>query len=260
MRQNRLRENLIGFNTIVVRELKRVMRIWVQTLVPPVITATLYFIIFGSLIGRRVGQMDGFDYMSYIAPGLIMMQVITNAYTNVVSSFFGAKFGRHIEELMVSPLPNSYIIMGYVAGGVLRGLLVGALVTCVALFFTKLHVVHPFITIAVALLTSVVFALGGLINAVYAKKFDDVTIIPTFVLTPLTYLGGVFYSINMLPQGLQLASRANPILYMVNAFRFGILGTSDIGIETAFIIIIVFLVALYGFATYLLNKGVGMRT
>ncbi|HEX2668407.1 MAG TPA: ABC transporter permease [Gammaproteobacteria bacterium] len=257
---SRLRENLVGFGTIVNREITRVLRIWVQTLVPPVITATLYFVIFGSLIGRRVGQMDGFDYMAYIAPGLIMMQVLTNAYTNVVSSFFGAKFGRHIEELMVSPLPNSYIIMGYVAGGVLRGLLVGALVTAVALLFTDLHVAHPLITISVVLLTAMVFSIGGLINAVYAKKFDDVTIIPTFVLTPLTYLGGVFYSIHMLPDGLQAVSRANPILYMVNAFRFGILGVSDIGIYTAYGIILLSLVVLYLLALFLLHRGVGMRS
>ncbi|HEX7964507.1 MAG TPA: ABC transporter permease [Gammaproteobacteria bacterium] len=257
---SRLRENLVGFGTIVNREITRVLRIWVQTLVPPVITATLYFVIFGSLIGRRVGQMDGFDYMAYIAPGLIMMQVLTNAYTNVVSSFFGAKFGRHIEELMVSPLPNSYIIMGYVAGGVLRGLLVGALVTAVALLFTDLHVAHPLVTISVVLLTAMVFSIGGLINAVYAKKFDDVTIIPTFVLTPLTYLGGVFYSIHMLPDGLQAVSRANPILYMVNAFRFGILGVSDIGIYTAYGIILLSLVVLYLLALFLLRRGVGMRS
>jgi ABC-2 type transport system permease protein len=257
---SRVRENFVGFQTIVNREMSRVLRIWVQTLVPPVITATLYFIIFGSLIGRRVGPMGGFDYMAYIAPGLIMMQVLTNAYTNVVSSFFGAKFGRHIEELMVSPLPTGYIIMGYVAGGVLRGLLVGALVTAVALFFTDLHIVHPLITVSVVLLTAMVFSIGGLINAVYAKKFDDVTIIPTFVLTPLTYLGGVFYSIDLLPQGLQAASRGNPILYMVNAFRFGILGVSDISIYTAYAIILLSLVVLYCFAHYLLEKGVGMRS
>jgi len=257
---NRFRHNIIGFQTIVNREMSRVLRIWVQTLVPPVITATLYFIIFGNLIGRRVGQMGGYDYIAYIAPGLIMMQVLTNAYTNVVSSFFGAKFGRHIEELMVSPLPNSYIIMGYVAGGVLRGLLVGALVTVVALFFTDLHIQHPLITFSVVLLTAIVFSVAGLINAVYAKKFDDVTIIPTFVLTPLTYLGGVFYSIHMLPDSLQAVSRANPILYMVNAFRYGILGESDISIYTAFTIILLSLVVLYLFALYLLNKGVGMRS
>lgn len=257
---NRVRENLIGFNTIVIRELRRVLRIWIQTLVPPAITMTLYFIIFGSLIGRRVGTVGDHPYMAYIAPGLIMMSVLTNAYTNVVSSFFGAKFGRHIEELLVSPLPNSYIIMGYVTGGVLRGVLVGAIVTGIALFFTDLRVAHPLVTLSVVLLTAVVFSIGGLINAVYAKKFDDVTIIPTFVLTPLTYLGGVFYSISMLPPSWQAVSKANPILYMVNAFRYGILGVSDIDIYTAYTIILLSLVALYCFALYLLNKGVGMRS
>ena len=256
----RVKENFIGFGTIVNREMTRVMRIWIQTLVPPAITTTLYFIIFGSLIGRRVGQMGGYDYMAYIAPGLIMMQVITNSYANVVSSFFGAKFGRHIEELLVSPLPNSYIVLGYITGGVLRGLLVGGLVTVIALFFTDLHIAHPLVTLSVVLFTAIVFSLGGLINAVYAKKFDDVTIVPTFVLTPLTYLGGVFYSIGMLPGVWQMISRANPILYMVNAFRYGILGVSDIPITTAYTIILLSMLALYAFSIYLLNKGVGMRS
>ena len=257
---NRVRENLIGFNTIVIRELKRVLRIWVQTLVPPAITSTLYFIIFGTLVGRRIGPMGGYDYAAYIAPGLIMMQVITNSYANVVSSFFGAKFGRHIEELMVSPLPNSYIVLGYITGGVLRGLLVGGMVTVIALFFTDLHIVHPLITISVVLFTAIVFSLGGLINAVYAKKFDDVTIIPTFVLTPLTYLGGVFVPVAMLPGFMQTVSLANPILYMVNAFRYGMLGRSDIDIYTAYAIILLFMIGLYFYARYLLDRGVGMRT
>jgi len=257
---NRVRENLIGFNTIVIRELKRVLRIWVQTLVPPAITSTLYFIIFGTLVGRRIGPMGGYDYAAYIAPGLIMMQVITNSYANVVSSFFGAKFGRHIEELMVSPLPNSYIVLGYITGGVLRGLLVGGMVTVIALFFTDLHIVHPLITISVVLFTAIVFSLGGLINAVYAKKFDDVTIVPTFVLTPLTYLGGVFVPVAMLPGFMQNISLANPILYMVNAFRYGMLGRSDIDIYTAYAIILLFMVGLYFYARYLLDRGVGMRT
>jgi ABC-2 type transport system permease protein len=260
MHMNRVRENLIGFNTIVIRELKRVLRIWVQTLVPPAITSTLYFIIFGTLVGRRIGPMGGYDYAAYIAPGLIMMQVITNSYANVVSSFFGAKFGRHIEELMVSPLPYSYIVLGYITGGVLRGLLVGGMVTVIALFFTDLHIVHPLITISVVLFTAIVFSLGGLINAVYAKKFDDVTIVPTFVLTPLTYLGGVFVPVAMLPGFMQNISLANPILYMVNAFRYGMLGRSDIDIYTAYAIILLFMVGLYFYARYLLDRGVGMRT
>lgn len=260
MRISRFRENYIGFQTIVIKEVGRVLRIWIQTLVPPAITMTLYFIIFGSLIGSRVGQLGGFSYMAYIAPGLIMMSVITSSYANVVSSFFGAKFGRHVEELLVSPLPNYMIVLGYVAGGVVRGLLVGILVTFIALFFTRLHMVHPFVTLSVVILTAVVFSLGGLINAVFAKKFDDVTIVPTFILTPLTYLGGVFYSINMLPVVWQHIARVNPILYMVNAFRYGILGVSDIGIGTAYAIILFSIIGLFSFSLYLLHNGVGLRS
>jgi ABC-2 type transport system permease protein len=220
---------------------------------------TLYFIIFGNLIGRRIGTMDGFDYMQYIAPGLIMMSVITNSYGNVVSSFFGAKFGRHIEEMLVSPMSNATIVIGHVAGGVLRGMLIGLLVTIIALFFTRLEVQHPFITVSIVLLSSVVFSLAGFINAVFAKKFDDISIVPTFVLTPLTYLGGVFYSISMLPEFWQTVSLANPILYMVNAFRYGILGTSDINIGVAYGILLVFVVVLFAACVQLLNRGVGIR-
>lgn len=251
--------NLIALKTIVRKEIVRVLRIWVQTIVPPAITMTLYFIIFGNLIGRRIGTMDGFDYMQFIAPGLIMMSVITNSYGNVVSSFFGAKFGRHIEEMLVSPMSNATIILGHVAGGVLRGVLVGLLVTVIALFFTKLEVRHPLITISVVLLSSVVFALAGFINAVFARKFDDISIVPTFVLTPLTYLGGVFYSISLLPEFWQTVSLANPILYMVNAFRFGILGTSDIDIIKAYAILLVFVVVLFTACFQLMHRGVGIR-
>jgi ABC-2 type transport system permease protein len=254
-----LKLNLVAMQTIVRKEMIRVLRIWVQTIVPPAITMTLYFIIFGNLIGRRIGTMDGFDYMQYIAPGLIMMSVITNSYGNVVSSFFGAKFGRHIEEMIVAPMSNATIIIGHVVGGVLRGLLVGLLVTVVALFFTRLEVQHPLITISIVLLSSTVFALAGLINAVFARKFDDISIVPTFVLTPLTYLGGVFYSISLLPEFWQNVSRANPILYMVNAFRYGILGTSDIGIGTAYTILLVFVVGLFSVCLFLLNRGIGIR-
>ncbi|MDJ0906231.1 MAG: ABC transporter permease [Woeseiaceae bacterium] len=254
-----LKLNLIAMQTIVRKEMIRVLRIWVQTIVPPAITMTLYFIIFGNLIGRRIGTMDGFDYMQYIAPGLIMMSVITNSYGNVVSSFFGAKFGRHIEEMIVSPMSNATIIIGHVVGGVIRGLLVGLLVTVIALFFTRLEVQHPLIMISVVLLSSTVFALAGLINAIFAKKFDDIAIVPTFVLTPLTYLGGVFYSISLLPEFWQNVSKANPILYMVNAFRYGILGVSDIGIGTAYAILLVFVVGLFTVCLVLLNRGVGIR-
>jgi len=251
--------NIVALQTIVRKEVVRVLRIWIQTVVPPAITMTLYFIIFGNLIGRRIGTMDGFDYMQYIAPGLIMMSVITNSYGNVVSSFFGAKFGRHIEEMLISPMSNATIIIGHVAGGVLRGIMVGLLVTIIALFFTRLEVRHPFITVSIVLLSSVVFALAGFINAVFARKFDDISIVPTFVLTPLTYLGGVFYSISLLPDFWQKVSLANPILYMVNAFRYGILGKSDIGIGTAYGILLVFVVLLFVACQQLMRRGVGIR-
>lgn len=251
--------NLTAIKTLIRKEVVRVLRIWVQTIVPPAITMTLYFIIFGSLIGRRIGSMDGYDYMQYIAPGLIMMSVITNSYANVVSSFFGAKFGRHVEELIVSPMSNSAIIIGHVAGGVIRGLLVGCLVTGIALAFTKLKIEHPLVTITILLLSSIVFALAGFVNAVFAKKFDDISIVPTFILTPLTYLGGVFYSISLLPEFWQKVSLANPILYMVNAFRYGILGTSDIEIGYAYLIVMLFVLGLFTVCLQLLNRGIGIR-
>ncbi len=251
--------NWIGLKAIIRKEFVRVMRIWVQTIVPPAITMTLYFIIFGNLIGRRIGEMGGFDYMQYIAPGLIMMSVITNSYGNVVSSFFGAKYGKHLEEMLVSPMSNATIILGHVAGGVMRGLMVGSLVTLIALAFTSLKVEHPLVTLSMVLLASMVFALLGFVNAVFAKKFDDISIIPTFVLTPLTYLGGVFYSIALLPDFWQMVSLGNPILYMVNAFRYGILGVSDIDIGYAYLIVLVFMLGLFTLNLTLLNRGVGIR-
>jgi len=249
----------IGLETIMRREYGRIIRIWGQTLVPPAVTATLYFIIFGSLIGRRIGAMGGYDYMQYIAPGLVMMAVITNSYGNVVSSFFGAKFGKHIEELLVAPLPNWLIVTGYVSGGVIRGLMVGVVVMCVALFFTHIPVQHPLQVAGSVLLTSVVFALGGLFNAIFAKNFDQISWFPTFVLTPLTYLGGVFYSIALLPDWAQRLSYANPILYMVNAFRFGFLGVSDVDVKFAFAIMVLAAVALFAASVWLMDKGIGTR-
>lgn len=257
---SRAAANWTGLITIVRREMRRVLRIWPQTLLPPVITMALYFVIFGALIGRRIGEMGGYEYMQYIAPGLIIMSVLTNAYANVSSSFFGAKFGKFVEELLVSPMPNWLILVGYVAGGVLRGVLIGALVTVVALFFTPLTVVEPLLMVAVVVLTAVVFALAGFINGVYANKFDDISIIPTFVLAPLTYLGGVFYTVDLLPDLARQASLANPILYMVNAFRYAMLGVSDVDIGIAFVMILGFLALLFAIALWLLNKGHGLRS
>lgn len=251
----------VAYCTLVRKEITRFTRIWVQTLIPPAMTMTLYFMIFGKLIGSRVGEMGGFDYMTFIVPGLIMMSVIQNSYANVVSSFFSAKFQKQVEELLVSPTPNWVILLGYITGGVCRGLLVGLVVTLVSMFFvSELKIDNIFITLATVLCTAVLFSTGGFVNAVFARKFDDVSIVPTFVLTPLTYLGGVFYSISDLPVAAQYASRANPILYMVNAFRFGILGQSDIDIRVAFGVIVAFIVILFFFALHLLNRGYGIRS
>lgn len=257
--RNRYQQHWVALSTLVTREIRRFFRIWPQTILPPAITMTLYFIIFGNLIGSRIGQMGGFTYMEYIVPGIIMMAVINNAYANVASSFFSAKFQNHIEELIVAPVPNYLILAGYVAGGTARGLCVGIIVTLVSLFFTHLSVHHIWLTLLMVILSAILFALGGFINAVYARSFDEISIIPTFILTPLTYLGGVFYSINLLPEFWQHVSLLNPILYMVNAFRFGMLGISDIPIAAAFAIILLFIAALTVFALYLLHKGTGLR-
>ena len=259
MTQSRARAEWIGFTTIIIREFSRIIRIWGQTIVPPAVTATLYFVIFGSLIGRRVGQVGGYDYMQFIAPGLIMMTVITNSYGNVVASFFGAKFGKHLEEMLVSPMPNWLILSGYIAGGMLRGLLVGAVVTVVAFCFTRLAVVHLFVILSAVLLTSMAFALGGFINALFAKNFDQISWFPTFVLAPLTYLGGVFYSTRMLPGWAQGFSAANPILYMVSAFRYGFLGTTDVDLRLAYGIMVGSVVVMFALAVTLLNPGTGIR-
>ncbi|WP_371915425.1 ABC transporter permease [Pseudomonas sp. CC6-YY-74] len=251
--------NMVALRTIVYREIRRFTRIWPQTLLPPAITMVLYFVIFGNLIGRQIGDMGGFTYMEYIVPGLIMMSVITNSYGNVVSSFFGSKFQRSIEELMVSPVSPHIILIGFVAGGVLRGLAVGLIVTLLSLFFTDLQVHHLGVTVLVVLLTATIFAMGGFINAVFARNFDDISIIPTFVLTPLTYLGGVFYSINLLPPFWQTVSLVNPVLHMVNAFRYGILGVSDIRIGVAIGFMLIATAVLYGVCIRLLISGRGMR-
>ena len=251
--------NRIAFLTIVRKEIRRFARIWVQTIVPPSINAVLYMLIFGSLIGARISDMGGVPYIDFIVPGIIMMSVIINSYSNVVSSFFSSKMQYYIEELLVSPVSNLTILTGYVVGGMARGLLVGSLVAMVSLLFSDINPVHPFITIGVAILTSMMFSLGGLINAVFAKSFDDISIVPNFILTPLTYLGGVFYSISLLPSFWQTASMFNPVLYMVNGFRYGILGSSDIPILTSFIVIVVFIVLLGTTALMLLNRGVGIK-
>lgn len=249
----------VAFCTILVKEIRRFMRIWGQTLLPSAVTMSLYFVIFGNLIGTRIGDMEGFSYIEFIVPGLIMMAVITNSYANVVSSFFSLKFQRSIEELLVSPVPNSVILAGYVAGGVARGLAVGIIVTGLSLFFTQLQVHHPGIMILSVLLTSILFSLGGFLNALFATKFDDISIVPTFVLTPLTYLGGVFYSISLLPDVWRTLSLFNPILYMINAFRYGLLGVSDVDVTTSLLVVLAFTIVLFVICLRLLARGRGIR-
>lgn len=254
-----IRQQWVALYTIVYKEIHRFTRIWVQTLLPPAITMSLYFVIFGTLIGSRIGDMGGYSYMEFVVPGLIMMSVITNSYSNVVSSFYSAKFQRSIEEILVSPTPNYIILVGYVLGGMARGLIVGCIVTAMSLFFTKLQISHLGIMVSIVLLTSMLFSLLGFINAVFANSFDDISIVPTFILTPLTYLGGVFYSISLLPDFWQGVSMLNPILYVVNVFRYSVLGVSDIDVAYAFVGVVVFIVILASLSLYLLETGKRLR-
>lgn len=253
------RQQWVAFLTILTREVRRFTRIWLQTLLPPAITVVLYFVIFGTLIGPRIGAMAGHSYIDFVVPGLIMMSVITNSYSNVVSSFYGNKFQGSIEEILVSPVPNYVILLGFVCGGVVRGIAVGAIVTLLSLLFTSLQLHHLAVILGMVLLTAFLFSIAGLINAIFAESFDDISIIPTFVLTPLTYLGGVFYSIEMLPEFWQAVSKANPILYMVNAFRYGFLGASDIPVSGAFLMVSAFIVLSYVYALRLLARGRRLR-
>jgi ABC-2 type transport system permease protein len=257
---SRYRRYWVAFSTILIKEILRFSRIWVQTVLPSAITTALYFAIFGRLIGERIGPMGDFDYIDFIVPGLVLMAVITNAYANVVSSFYSSKFSRYVEEFLVAPVPNWVILAGFVFGGVARGLVVGVAVTLVAMLFTDVHVHSYGVTLLVFTLTAVLFALGGFINAAYANSFDDISIVPTFILTPLTYLGGVFYSIELLPTFWQNLSLANPVLYMINAFRFGLLGVSDIPLGFAFAIILGFIAILTFYSLRLLDRGVGIKT
>lgn len=250
----------IAYKTIVVKEIRRFMRIWPQTVLPPAISTSLYFLIFGTLIGKRIGEMDGVSYMEFIVPGIILMSVISNSYSNVVSSFYSTKFQKHIEELLIAPVPNWIILAGYVTGGVARGVCVGFVVLLISFNFTDVSIERYDIVVIVVLMTSVLFSLAGFVNATFANSFDDISIIPNFVLTPLIYLGGVFYTVDLLPEIWQKVSFANPILYMVNSFRFGFLGVSDIELSIAFGIILGFIVILAITSLVLLRKGVGIKT
>lgn len=249
----------VGFLTMARKETMRIFRIWSQTLLPPVITTSLYFAIFGAFIGSQIAPINGFSYMQFIVPGLVMMAVITSAYSNVVSTFFGAKMQRYLEELLVSPLPNWVVIAGFVSGGVVRALLVAILVVIVSLFFTHLVIFNIFVILGAAVLASLLFSLAGLVNGIFAKSFDAITIIPTFVLTPLTYLGGVFYSVDKLPPFFRTISFFNPILYMVNAFRYGFLGISDVNIGISFAVMSGFTLVLLAAAIWLFRTGIGLK-
>jgi ABC-2 type transport system permease protein len=252
-------EQYVAFITILSKEIRRYTRIWTQTLLPPAITMSLYFVIFGALIGSRIGTMGGFSYMEFVVPGLIMMAIVTNSYANVVSSFFGSKFNHSVEELLVSPTPNYVILMGYVLGGVSRGIMVAVIVTVVSLFFTNLHIHSYFVVVVIVLMTSTLFALAGFINAVYANSFDDISIVPTFILTPLIYLGGVFYSMDLLPEFWANVSKLNPLVYVVNAFRYGVLGVSDVSLPFSFGMIALFTVIAFSYSMHLLNSGKRLR-
>ena len=249
----------VALYTLMRKEVTRFIRIWTQTLIPPVITTCLYFLIFGNLIGPRIGPMQGHTYIDFIVPGLVMMSIITGAYTNVASSFFSSKFQRFIEEIMVSPVPNYVILIGYLTGGICRGIVVGGIVLVVSSLFANVNIVSPVITIAIFILTALVFSLGGMLNGMFARKFDDVSIIPNFVLTPLIYLGGVFYSVQMLPQFWQTVSLANPLLYVINVARYAFLGSSDVGIWVSFTVIGLSIAILFTICMVLLERGYGMR-
>ncbi len=249
----------IAFRTLLVKEIFRFIRIWPQTLLPPAITTALYFLIFGKLIGDRIGPISGASYMDYIVPGIILMSVISHSYANVVSSFYSTKFQRNIEELLVAPIPSWVILAGYVCGGIVRGLLVGVVVALISLLFAEVTVKNMGITLSIALLTATVFSLAGFINAILAESFDDISLIPNFVLTPLSYLGGVFYSVDMLPSIWQNISKGNPILYMVNAFRYGLIGVTDVDIQLTFMITGGFIATLTLLSLYLLHKGIGIK-
>ncbi len=250
----------VAMHTIIRKEITRFLRIWQQTLLPPVITTVLYFIIFGNLLGSRIQNMNGIKYIAFITPGLIMMSVITSSYANVVASFYGSKFQKSIEEILISPTPPWIIVFSYMIGGITRGIIVGLLVTIFSLFFTTIHLEHFFIVLVFFILTATVFSLAGLLNAIFAKKFDDTAIVPTFILTPLTYLGGVFYSVSVLPPIWQIISKINPILYMVNGFRYGFLGITDFNIYSGLAILVILSITLFQINTTLIKKGIGLRS
>ena len=253
-------ETFWALATLIIRETRRFLRIWTQTLVPPMVTVSLYFAIFGTLIGPRIGEMGGFGYVQFMVPGLVMMAIINNTYANVSSSLFGSKFQRNIEDMLTSPMPLWVLLLGFSLGGVVRGLLVGVLVMSVSMFFSPLPINNPLLVTAVMVLSSMLFALGGFINGLLANSFDDISVIPNFILTPLIYLGGVFYSVEILPEFWRNLSFLNPVLYLVNAFRYAMLGASDMPIDYALTIIFVMIVLLATLCLWMMHRGIGIRS
>ena len=250
----------VTYKTIVRKEVLRFSRIWKQTLIPPVITNILYFIIFGNLIGERIGEIESFSYTDFIFPGLLLMSVITHSYTNTVSSLYISKYHRYIEELLVSPIQNYTILAGFITGGVIRGLSVGVVVILAAQFFVTFTVHNILLMLIVIFLSSTLFSMCGFLNGLFANDWDDINVIPTFIMTPLTYLGGIFFSISMLPGIWQEIALINPILYLINALRFSMLGITDVSIMIAFSIILLFNIVLASLCLYFLNIGKGLRT
>ncbi len=257
---SRVTENFIGFYTIVEKEIMRLVRIWVETLFPPIITSALYFTIFGNILGQHIGKIDGYSYIEFLTPGLVMLGVVNNAYSNVAMSFYMTKFMHTIDEMLVSPLPNFLIVLGYVIGGMFRGLIIGSLIFLTAMFFTPIHIAHPWFMLLIALLSAMLFSCAGFINGMIADSFDSISIIPTFVLTPLTYLGGVFFAVSALPHAWQVLARFNPILYIIESFRYSMLNIRQANIELAFAMIVLFVVVLFGVCLYMFNKGIGVKS
>ncbi len=250
----------ISYYTIVRKDTMRILRLWAQTFLPSGITSVLYFTVFGTILGSKIGEINGVDYIQFVVPGLVMLNVITNAYSNVATTFFTSKFfARSIDEILVSPTPPWVLIAGFVSGGVVRGFLVGILVLLVSLIFAIPSISHPLIVLLFLLLASLLFSLGGLINGIYAKSFDGISIVPTFVLTPLVYLGGVFYSTTALPGWAQTLSHFNPVFYIINGFRYGFLGFADVSIVTCVAVLSLLIAIFVGISYYFLRTGLGLR-
>jgi len=250
----------IAWLTLTRKEVMRVLRIWTQTLLPPAITMGIYFVVFGSFLGGQIKEIEGHPYIQFILPGLVMMTCITSSFSNVASSFFSAKFMRHIEEMLVSPMPDWIMVTGFVAGGVVRGVICGVIVALVGLFFTHIPIYNALIILFYLLASANLFSLAGLLNALVARKFDDISIVPTFVLTPLTYFAGTFYSIKMLPETWQKVSLANPIFYMVDGFRYGFLGVHDASLMVGVVLLLVLNFVGYVVCMRMVKKGVGLRS